>query len=116
MSKNTNGFWNTKYGPRRVRRELPTVKEAIAAAQGLTDELEQQVEIAASLIGMPPDEVRVELLKFSPPRKDIVKSVTFAGSPSAPRAVVVERKPARRLAANIDRNAAMARLRASVRG
>lgn len=113
MSKNTDGFWNTKYGPRRVRRELPTIKEAIAAAQDLTDELEQQVEIAAQLIGKPFDEVRAELLKFSPPRKDVIKTVTFAGPPSAPRAVVVERKPVRRLAVGIDRTAAVRRLQSA---
>lgn len=113
MSKKTNGFWNTKYGPRRVRRELPTIKEAIVAAQDMTDEREQQVQIAAALIGRPEDEVRAELLKIAPPRRDVVKSVAFAGSPSAPRAVVVERKPARRFAAGIDRTAAVARLRSA---
>ena len=44
--------------PVRVRREPPTVDEAIAAAQGLTEEIDQQVEIAAELIGMPAEEVR----------------------------------------------------------
>src|SRR5918912_1121207 len=42
----------------RVRREPPTLDEAIAAAQGLSDDLEQQVAIAAGLIGMTEDEVR----------------------------------------------------------
>jgi hypothetical protein len=40
--------WNTKYGPRRVRFDPPTLKEAIFAARGLTDELQQQAEIAAA--------------------------------------------------------------------
>ena len=37
--------------PIRVRREPPTVNEAVAAAQDLADDVEQQVEIAAGLIG-----------------------------------------------------------------
>ena len=45
--------WNTKYGPRRVRRDPPTLDEAIFAAVGITDDHEQQAEIAASLMGMP---------------------------------------------------------------
>ena len=92
MSNNNDQAWNTKYGPRRVRQEQPTLAEAIAAAQGLSDELDQQVEIAASLIGLPHDQVRAELLKLAPPRKDVIKSTVFTGSRSAPRTVVVERK------------------------
>jgi len=45
--------WNTKYGPRRVRFDPPTLNEAIAAARGLTDELQLQAEIAASLMDLP---------------------------------------------------------------
>ncbi len=110
MNKNSNVAWNTKYGPRRVRHEAPTLQEAIAAAQGLTDELEEQVDIAASLIGLPHDQVRAELLRIAPPRKDIIKSVAFAGPASAPRTVVVERKPARRLATVGGRTVAVRRI------
>jgi hypothetical protein len=110
MSKNNNVAWNTKYGPRRVRHEAPTLQEAIAAAQGLTDELEEQVDIAASLIGLPRDQVRAELLKIAPPRKDIIKSVAFAGPASAPRTVVVERKPARRLISSANRTVMVRKL------
>ena len=59
----------TKYGPRRVRQEAPTLGEAIAAAQGMSDELNEQAEIAASLIGLPQEQVRTELLKLSRLRK-----------------------------------------------
>lgn len=97
MSKNNNGTWQTKYGKRRVREEKPTLAEAIAAAQGLTDELDEQADIAASLMGLPRDEVRAELAKLAPPRKDSVKSVVFTGSPTAPRTIVVERKISRRI-------------------
>ena len=97
MSKNNDQAWKTKYGPRRVRQEAPTLEEAITAAQGLTDELDEQTEIAAALIGLPREQVRAELLKLAPPRKDISKSFVFAGSASAPRTIVVERKPSRRI-------------------
>jgi len=44
--------WKTKYGFRRVRRDPPTLAEAIAAARGLTGDVQQQVEIAASLMDL----------------------------------------------------------------
>src|SRR5216684_3547931 len=87
--------WKTKYGPRRVRRDPPTVTEAVAAARGLTDDVQQQVEIAASLMDLPPDQVRPEVLKAATPRKD-VNTVAFVGRSGAPRTVVVERVPSRR--------------------
>lgn len=103
MSKNNDQAWNTKYGLRRVRQEAPTLEEAITAAQGLSDELNEQTEIAAALIGLPHDQVRTELLKVAKPRKDVLKSVVFTGPASAPRTIVVERKPARRVMAAADR-------------
>lgn len=96
MNKTKNKAWNTKYGPRRVRDEAPTLEEAILAAQGLSDELDEQTEIAAALMGLPQDQVRAELLKAAPAPKAVAKSVVFAGPASAPRTVVVERKPTRR--------------------
>jgi hypothetical protein len=99
--RNTNGqAWNTKFGPRRVRHELPTLDEAIFAAQGLSDDLDEQAGIAASLMGLPLKQVRAALLNSPPPRKDTIKSVAFAGPALAPRMVVVERKPARRVASS----------------
>jgi hypothetical protein len=105
MSKINNGGWNTKYGPRRVRQEAPTLEEAIIAAQGLSDDVAEQAKIAASLMGLPSDQVRAELLKLAPPRKDVVKSFAFVGSAEAPRTVVVERKPSRRVIPAADRPA-----------
>ena len=96
MNKSNNRAWNTKYGPRRVRHEEPTLDEAIAAAKDLSDELNQQAEIAASLIGLPPDQVRTELLKIALPGKNVIKSFAFVGSASAPRIIVVERRQPRR--------------------
>jgi hypothetical protein len=98
MSKTNNKAWKTKYGPRRVREEAPTLEEAIVAAQGLSDDIDAQAEIAASLMGLPAEQVRAELAKLAPPRRDVMKSVVFTGPASAPRTVVVERKPSRRVA------------------
>jgi hypothetical protein len=97
MSKNDTKPWKTKYGSRRVRQEEPTLAEAIAAARDLSDDIDQQVDIAASLIGMPADQVRSELLKLAPARKDSVRSVVFTGP--AQRVVVVESKRPRRVVA-----------------
>jgi hypothetical protein len=89
--------WKTKYGSRRVRFDPPTLKEAIAAARGLTDELQQQAEIAAALMDLPVEEVRAELLKLAPPRNS-TQIVTSNGREGAARTVIVERKPSRRSA------------------
>src|SRR5215467_4954345 len=90
--------WRTKYGMRRVRRDPPTVAEAFAAARGLTTNVQEQIEIAASLMDLPPDQVRPEVLKAATPRKD-VNTVAFVGRAGSPRTVVVERVPARRATA-----------------
>ncbi len=97
MSKNNTTSWKTKYGPRRVRQEDPTLAEAIAAARDLSDDIDAQVGIAASLIGMAPDQVRAELLKLAPARKDSSKSLVFSGPSTAQRVVVVESKRPRRV-------------------
>jgi hypothetical protein len=86
--------WDTKDGRRRVRRDPPTVEEAVLAAQGLTDELGEQVEIVASLMEVSPDEARGAVLRMGQ-RKD-VNLLTIAGRVGAPRAVVVERRTPRR--------------------
>ncbi|WP_036259034.1 hypothetical protein [Methylocapsa aurea] len=93
-----SAVWNTKYGSRRVRYDPPTLKEAIIAAQGLTDQLLQQVEIAAALMDLPVEEVRAVLLKAAPSRKS-EQIVTSSGRERTPRTVVVERKTSRRVAA-----------------
>ena len=51
---NMSDEWETKDGRRRVRRDPPTVEEAVVAAQGLTDDLKEQIEIVASLMEVPP--------------------------------------------------------------
>ncbi len=84
--------WDTKDGPRRVRRDPPTVEEAVVAAQGLTDDLKEQIEIVASLMEVAPDQARSVVLRMGQ-RKD-VNHVTVAGRVGA-RAVVVERRTPR---------------------
>lgn len=82
--------WKTKYGPRRVRHDPPTLEEAIFAARGLTDDINEQVEIAASLMEATPEQVRAAMTKLAPQRK--TATVTFTGRAGGHRAVVVERK------------------------
>ena len=87
-------IWDTKDGRRRVRRDPPTVEEAVAAAQGLTEELNEQIEIVASLMDVSSDEARGAVLRLGQ-RKD-VNRFTIAGRAGAQRAVVVERRITRR--------------------
>lgn len=90
-----SGIWHTKYGPRRVRNDPPTLAEAVAAARGLTDDVAQQVEIAAALMDLPHEQVLAEVLKAARPRNE-VSTMAFVGRSGAPRAVVVERRSSRR--------------------
>ncbi|SRR6266568_6627816 len=88
--------WKTKYGSRRVRHDPPTVEEAILAAQGLTDDPQQQVEIAASLMDLPVEKVKVEAMKVRTQRKAVQTTVAFASRQKSFRSVVVERRTDRR--------------------
>jgi hypothetical protein len=92
MRKMTD-VWETKDGRRRVRRDPPTVEEAVVAAQGLTDDLKEQIEIVASLMEVPFDQARGVVLRVGQ-RKD-VDLVTVTGRLGSPRAVVVERRTPR---------------------
>ena len=88
--------WNTKYGKRRVRKEPATLEDAIFAAQGLTDDLEAQVEIASSLIDLSRDEVRAALTKKAPIRINASR-IAATSQNGSKRAVIVERRPARKV-------------------
>jgi hypothetical protein len=88
-----NDVWETKDGRRRVRRDPPTIEEAVVAAQGLTDELKEQVEIVASLMEITADEARGVVLRMG--QREEVDRVTVTGRVGAPRAVVVERRTSR---------------------
>src|ERR1700685_1684499 len=90
--------WNTKYGPRRVRRDPPTLDEAIFAAIGINadqEDKEAQTEIAASLMGLPIESVTAEVRKAG---RAAARSSTrvIAGEQGAQRSVVVERRVVRK--------------------
>ena len=87
--------WNTKYGSRRVRRDPPTLEEAIFAAIGITDDQNEQAEIAASLMGLPIESVTPEVKKAG---RTAARSSTriVAGEQGAQRSVVVERRVIRK--------------------
>ena len=79
--------WKTKWGARRVRKDPPTIEEALIAAESLTNDLAQRIEIAASLMGVPADEIRALAAKQASLSRG--RSTLVAGRN---RAVVVEYK------------------------
>jgi hypothetical protein len=85
--------WETKDGLRRVRRDPPTVDDAVLAAQGLTEDLEGQIEIVAALMSVTAEEARRAVLQTRRPDS----LLTIAGRGGVARAVVVERKSPRRV-------------------
>jgi hypothetical protein len=87
--------WDTKDGRRRVRRDPPTIEDAVLAAQGMADDVDGQVEIVMSLMQVSAEEARGAVLKFGQ-RKDTSR-FTIAGRAGAPRAVIVEHRSPRRL-------------------
>src|ERR1700722_1163387 len=87
--------WNTKYGSRRVRRDPPTLEEAIFAAIGITDDQEQQAEIAAALMGLPIESVTAEVKKAGRAAARSTTRVT-AGEQGAQRSIGVERRVIRK--------------------
>ena len=100
MSNQSNQVWDTKDGRRRVRRDPPTIEEAVLAAQGLTEETGEQAEIVASLMHISTDEARGAVLRLAP-RKSVDRITITArtgrtAAHAAPRAVVVERRAPRR--------------------
>jgi len=88
--------WNTKDGPRRVRRDPPTLEDAVLAAQGLTDDVDSQVEIVLSLMRVSAEAARTAIRKMAHRKEP--DHVTIAGRGGVSRAVVVERRPSRRVA------------------
>jgi len=60
-----SGSWMTKWGSRKVRHDPPTLEEAFIAAASLTEDFAQKIEIAASLMGLPVEEVRSQAAKAS---------------------------------------------------
>jgi hypothetical protein len=91
--------WKTKFGLRRVRQDAPTLEEAIFAARGLTGNVPEQAEIAASLMGLRVEDVMPEVLKSSARNKGLTV-VGLRRRDAPPRAVIVERRTSRRSASN----------------
>lgn len=85
--------WKTKYGLRRVRHDPPDLTQAIAAAQGLTDDPDHQAELAADLIGVTVADVKSEMQRTASRRKPI--TLTSTDRKGFARSVVVERRPSR---------------------
>jgi hypothetical protein len=56
--------WKTKYGMRRVRVDLPTLEEALFAAAGMTPSVPEQIDLAADLMRLPVDQVRIEAVRI----------------------------------------------------
>jgi hypothetical protein len=89
--------WQTKYGTRRVRRDPPTLEEAIFAAAGITEDHEAQAEIAAALMGMDYEPVLAEVKKAGRlAARTGTATRVIAGEQGAQRAVVVERRVIRK--------------------
>lgn len=82
----------------RVRHEPPTIEEAVSAARDLSDVTEQQVELAAGLMGVSPDEVRPHVLEAAR-RPAAPRTERILAAPSnplrGPRTVVIERRASR---------------------
>ncbi|HVB89224.1 MAG TPA: hypothetical protein VND97_03405 [Beijerinckiaceae bacterium] len=76
--------------PVRVRYDPPTLEEAVFAAQGLTEDLKEQAEIAACLMDVAPDDVRPLILKAAA-QKAAGTRLIVSSRPGAQRTVVVER-------------------------
>jgi hypothetical protein len=79
--------------PVRVRRDPPTLEEAVFAAQGLSDDPRQQVEIAAGLMGVPEDEARPVVAAVR--TKPHVAESRLHEAAGAPRVVVLKRRTGR---------------------
>ena len=73
----------------RVKNEPPTLEEAMLAAACMSDEVAQQIEIAAALLGIPLDTESIKALNAAKPRGNVVDITTRGG---ASRTIVVEKK------------------------
>lgn len=89
--------WNTRWGTRQVRHDPPTLAEALAAAQGFTDDRDGQAEIAAGLMGVPVAEAKAELRRIAPDRRSTSTLIASSRDKTGQRPVVVERKTSRRV-------------------
>ncbi len=84
--------WMTKYGARSVRHEPPTLEEALSAAEDFTADHDQQLQIAASLLGLPLDQITAEGQRIIA-RRAPSPAVVVVGD--GRKSVIVERKAIR---------------------
>src|SRR5579871_5993752 len=77
--------WKTKWGVRRVRRESPTIEEALIAAESFAEDPSPRAQIAASLMGVPIEDVQALAQKQTAKTRGRASLVT-----GRTRAVVVE--------------------------
>ncbi|HZT46910.1 MAG TPA: hypothetical protein VFA64_02970 [Hyphomicrobiaceae bacterium] len=92
--------WITKYGVRRVRVEPPTFEDALFAAEGLTADKVEQIEIAASLMQVPVEQAQAEAERIRKERASRPQTVRPRRSGGA---VVVERRSPRRAVRELHR-------------
>lgn len=81
--------------PIRIKKCPPTIEEAIIAAQGLADDIEGQVEIAAGFMGVAQDDVRPLVVQAFQEAQNTEKRV-ISDRRGAERSVIVERTRVRR--------------------
>lgn len=80
---------------RRTRSEPPTLDEAIFAAQGLSDDIEGQTEIAATLMGLQHAEVRPHVQVAASRGQHRPREATSLRPSRRTTVVVVERRTSR---------------------
>jgi hypothetical protein len=76
--------------PIRIKKCPPTIDEAIVAAQGLADDVDAQVEIAAGFMGVAAEDVRPLVIAAAQEARSVERRVV-ADRHGAERAVIVER-------------------------
>ena len=86
--------WVTKYGPRRVRVDLPTLEDALFAAEGLTPDTGEQIRIAADLMQMPVEQTQAEAERIIKDRARRPQTMRTGRRSAGP--VVVEHRTLRR--------------------
>ena len=98
MTSPKSKIWQTKFGPRKVKEAPPTLEEALFAARGLTDDFEEQVDIAAGLLGVAREQARTEAMKSKHTTTLQVRAPLGERGTAVTRSVVVERRIVRRAA------------------
>ena len=80
-------------GRLRVKNEPPSMEEALLAAECITTNRDEQIEIAATLLGLEPTaEETIKALKAARPRGKTLEIAARGSRSPARNVVVVERK------------------------